>query len=122
MQIWRDTQLGLFLHTVVQLDAQKSLWPQTIVATKTKRPLWSRVVLAAAVVAILYQNAAVLYLNIDVAIFFCQFGNQKIVVILVQQAKNLPSTKEGVFCTFVDFLVAPNHDDFLRNKTRAAPC
>ena len=53
------------------LDAQKSPWPRTIIATKTKNTS-SRVVVA--VVAcfcplFLYQNAAVLYLNADVAIF-----------------------------------------------------
>ena len=50
----------------------KFLWPRTIIATKTKRTLLSRVIVA--VVAFLrplflYQNAAVLYLNVDVAIF-----------------------------------------------------
>ena len=72
-----------FFGELVQLDAQKSLWPRTIVATRTKRTLLSRVVVA--VVAFLcplflYQNAAVLYLNVDVAIF-ANFGNQKIIVI-----------------------------------------
>ena len=43
---------------------------------KTKRPLWSRVVVA--VIAFLwplflYQSAAVLYLNVDVAIIFLSF-------------------------------------------------
>ena len=61
----------------------------------------------AVVVAILYQNAAVLYLNVDVAVL-ANFNGQQIMVVLVQQAGNLASTREGVFfCTFVDFLVAP---------------
>ena len=45
---------------------------RTIIATKTKRTLLSRVVVAVVVFLcplFLYQNAAVLYLNVDVAIF-----------------------------------------------------
>ena len=58
-----------------QLVAPKSLWPRTIIATKTKRTFLSRVVVA--VVAFLcplflYQNAAVLYLNVDVPNFLHQ--------------------------------------------------
>ena len=67
-----------------------------IIATKTKSTLLSRVVVA--VVAFLcplfsYQNAAVLYLNVDIAFLHQRdFGtDQKIVAISVQQAENLPS-------------------------------
>ena len=71
-QVMGQVCLRHYLQRACVLDAQKSLWPRTIVATKTKRTLLSRVVVA--VVALLwplflYQNAAVLYLNVDVAIF-----------------------------------------------------
>ena len=73
-----------YLLRVVALVARKSLWPRTTVATKTKKTLLSRVVVAFVAFLcplFLYQNAAVLYLNVDVAIFFANFGNQKIIVI-----------------------------------------
>ena len=72
-----------YLLRVVALVARKSLWPRTTVATKTKKTLLSRVVVAFVAFLcplFLYQNAAVLYLNVDVAIF-ANFGNQKIIVI-----------------------------------------
>ena len=50
----------------------------------------------------LYQSAATLYLNVDVAIF-ANFGNQKITVIFLRQ--NPPSTGEA-FCILANFLVA----------------
>ena len=70
-------------------------------------PLWLRVIVA--VVALLwplflYQNAAVLYLNIDIAMFAI-FGNQKITMIFLQQAEIPPSTREA-FCSLANFLVA----------------
>ena len=61
-----------YLLRVVSLVAWKSLWPRTTVATKTKKTLLSRVVVAFVAFLcplFLYQNAAVLYLNVDVAIF-----------------------------------------------------
>ena len=41
---------------------------------------------------------------------------------MVQQAENLPSTREASFCTFVDFLVAQKITRSLRNKTTASWC
>ena len=50
---------------------------------------------------VFYLNAAVLCLNIDVAILAPRGCGTypKIMVILVQQAGNLPSTRSGAFCT-----------------------
>ena len=61
-----------FFEELVQLDAQKSLWATNDCChenEKTKRALLSRVVVAIVVAALLYQNAAVLHLNADFAIF-----------------------------------------------------
>ena len=78
-------------------------WPRTSIGAKTKRPWWSHVVVA--VIALLwplflYQNAAVLYLNVDIAIF-ANFGNPKIMVIFVQQAEPSCCRKITIddFCT-----------------------
>ena len=74
------------------LDAQKSLWP-TIVATTTKRTLLSCGIVAVVAyvlcaVVLLYQNAAVLHLNVNVAIFCTEsFIPIEKMVILVQKAK-----------------------------------
>ena len=93
------------------LDAQKSLWPQMIIATKTKRTLLSRVVVA--VVALLcplflYQNAAVLYLNVDVAILCTtRFWDEPKNHGVFGATSKIFSTKEGVFCTLHNNLVAP---------------
>ena len=74
--LWRpSTPKAHYLLRVVALVARKSLWPRTTVATKTKKTLLSRVVVAFVAFLcplFLYQNAAVLYLNVDVAIFCCK--------------------------------------------------
>ena len=84
-----------------------------VVARKTKRTL-SRVVVT--VVALLrplflYQNAAVLYLNV----------NKEIMVILVKQAENLPSTKQGACCPSLEILLHQNHHDFAQ-QDRTSLC
>ena len=53
---------------------------------------------------------------------FCHFANQKIMVILVQQAENLPSTREGVFLHPRYFPCCTKITMILRNKTRASSC
>ena len=79
-----------------------------------------------AVVALLcllfsYQNVAVLYLIVNISTFLHQrhFGtNQKIMVILVTSRKCTchKQTREGVFCTLLNDLVAPEPIWILAHK------
>ena len=76
---------------------------ERFIATNTKRALLSRVIEAVvAFLCPLFFIGMRLYLNVDVAIFYAKVileptKKNQFLVILVQQAENLPSTREGCF-------------------------
>ena len=83
------------------LVTPKSLRPQKVVATKTKKTFWSCVVVAVVVDLFFYKNAAVWYLNVDVANFL-QFCQPQSNVIFVTQGGNHKGSRRVDFVTSLE--------------------